>query len=179
MRNLPCPATRRRLALAAALLLSAGCTTLDVAPRPELERNARWAVLPLANQTETPGAGLRAAAVVEGVLHARGVDPLARPPAALGAEVLFEAPAADAAERALSWARGAGVRYVVTGTVTEWRYRVGVDGEPAVGLALQVIDLSTGRTLWSGTGARSGFSREALSAVAQKLVRDLVAPLSR
>jgi TolB-like protein len=171
---------RRRLALAAALLLaSAGCTTVDLAPRAELERNARWAVLPLANHTETPGAGLRAAAVIEGVLHARAVGPIVRAPAALGAETLFEAPPADAGERALAWARGAGVRYALTGTVTEWRYRVGVDGEPAVGLSLRVIDLADGRTVWSATGARSGWSREALSAVAQKLARDLVAPLAR
>jgi len=102
-----------------------------------------------------------------------------RAPAALGAETLFEAPPADAGERALAWARAAGVRYALTGSVTEWRYRVGVDGEPAVGLSLRVIDLADGRTVWSATGARSGWSREALSAVAQKLARDLVAPLAR
>jgi hypothetical protein len=33
--------------------------------------------------------------------------------------------------------------------------------------------------LWSATGARSGWSRESLAAVAQKLSRDLTAPLAR
>lgn len=173
-------ATSRRLLLAAfALAVAAGCGTIDVAPRADLDRSARWAVLPLANQTETPGAGQRAAAVIEGVLLAHGFPNLVRPPASLGAESLFEPADGAAADKALAWARGADVRYALTGTVTEWRYKVGVDGEPAVGLALQVIDLSTGQTVWAATGGRSGWSREALSAVAQKLVRDLTAPLAR
>ena len=171
---------QRRTLLAASLLAAvAGCSTVDVAPRADLDRGARWAVLPLANQTETPGAGQRAAAVIEGVLHTRGITNVARPPASLGAESLFEPADAANADKALEWARGAGVRYALTGTVTEWRYKVGVDGEPAVGLSLQVIDLSSGRTAWAATGGRSGWSREALSAVAQKLVRDLTAPLAR
>jgi len=176
----PHPGSRLRLLLLGALLLAlSGCSTIDVAPRVDLDRAARWAVLPLANQTETPGAGQRAAAVIEGVLHARGITNVARPPASLGAESLFEPADAGSADKALAWARAADVRYAVTGTVTEWRYKVGVDGEPAVGLSLQVIDLSSGRTAWAATGGRSGWSREALSAVAQKLVRELTAPLAR
>ncbi|MGQ9686803.1 MAG: penicillin-binding protein activator LpoB, partial [Thiobacillaceae bacterium] len=61
---------------------------------------------------------------------------------------------------------------------SEWRYKIGVDGEPAVGLTLQVIDLVNGKVVWTASGGRSGWSREALSAVAQKLVRDLTQPLA-
>lgn len=171
--------TRRACLVGALALFAAGCSTVDVAPRVELDRSARWAVLPLANRTETPAAGLRAAAVVEGVLATRGVGNLVRPPSELTTETLFDPPAKDAAERALAWARSADVRYAVTGSVTEWRYKVGVDGEPAVGITLQVIEVASGRVLWSAAGARSGFSREALAAVAQKLVRELTAPLAR
>jgi TolB-like protein len=172
------PSLRRAL-LAAVLLALAACSTVDRAPRAELDRAARWAVLPLANHTETPGAGQRAAAVVDGVLRARGLADVQRAPATLGQESLFEPADAQATDKALAWAKSAGVRFAVTGTVTEWRYKVGVDGEPAVGLTLQVVDLTTGRTAWAATGARSGWSREALSAVAQKLVRDLTEPLAR
>jgi len=56
----------------------------------------------------------------------------------------------------------------------EWRYKVGVDGEPAAGVTLQIIDVATGELLWSGSGGKSGWSREALSAVAHKLIRDLL-----
>lgn len=36
------------------------------------------------------------------------------------------------------------------------------------------IDVASGDTLWSGTGGKSGWSREALAAVAQQLIRDLL-----
>jgi hypothetical protein len=54
-----------------------------------------------------------------------------------------------------------------------------VDGEPAVGVALSVVDVSSGRTVWSGVGARSGWSRDALSAVAQRLLKSLLEPAVR
>jgi TolB-like protein len=169
----------RTLAFLLTALLAAACGTLDLAPAPRLDKSAKWGVLPLANHTETPGAGQRAAAVVDGVLRAHGFADVARAPASLAGDALFEPADAAAQDKALAWARSAGLRYALTGTVTEWRYKVGVDGEPAVGLALQVIDVQSGAPLWSATGARSGWSREALAAVAQKLVRDLVAPLGR
>jgi hypothetical protein len=181
--------TCRRCSLAssfwalAIVAAAAACTTIDVAPRADLERGQRWAVLTLDNHTETPQAGSRAAAIVEGVLRARGIGDLLRAPASLGAESLFEPREAEeqekTRERALAWARAAGVRYLVGGSVSEWRYKVGVDGEPAVGLALQVTDLASAKVVWTATGARSGWSREALAAVAQKLSRDLTAPLAR
>jgi TolB-like protein len=152
------------------------CSTLDVAPRGNLDPQARWAMLPFTNHTETPQAGSRAAAIVEAVLRTRGVMNLERAPQP-DAETLFD-PAPQSIEKSLAWARNAGVRYALTGTVSEWRYKVGVDGEPAVGLTLQAIEVASGKVVWSASGGRSGFSREALSAVAQKLARDLTAPLA-
>ena len=55
---------------------------------------------------------------------------------------------------------------------------MGVDGEPAVGLTLQLKDVSSGKVVWSASGGKSGWSREALSAVAQKLTRDLLSTLT-
>ena len=55
----------------------------------------------------------------------------------------------------------------------EWRCKVGVDVEPAAGITLQIIDVQSGDILWSGAGGKSGWSREALSAVAQQLLRQL------
>jgi TolB-like protein len=81
--------------------------------------------------------------------------------------------------RALEWARGERARYALTGTVDEWRYKVGVDGEPAVGITLQVIEVQSGNVIWSAAGSRTGWSRDAVSAVAQKLLRQLLSPLGR
>jgi TolB-like protein len=165
-----------RIALAAVLWLAsllAACSTLDAGQAPALEANARWAVLPFANNTETPLAGSRAEAIAEALLRARGVAEVRGAPAGQQ-DALLEPTDGKSQEAALDWARKEGARYALAGHVDEWRYKVGVDGEPAVGVALSVIDVQSGKTLWSGVGARSGWSRESLAAVAQKLMRELL-----
>ena len=44
------------------------------------------------------------------------------------------------------------------GAVDEWRYKVGVDGEPAAGVTLQIIDVASGDILWSGGVGTQGWS---------------------
>lgn len=80
--------------------------------------------------------------------------------------------------QALSWAREQKLDYVVSGSVEEWQYKSGLDGEPAVGISLQIIEPATGRVLWSKSGARAGWSRESLAGTAQKVLRTLVGDLS-
>lgn len=176
---LPTPAgpRPRTLLLALLVLTLASCATVVAPPAPPLDRGAAWAVLPIRNDTETALAGNRAAAIVDSVLRAQGLARLTEAPG-VRAEALAETVDDQALEHALAWARGERIRYGITGTVTEWRYKVGVDGEPAVGLTLQVLDIDSGKVLWSASGGRSGFSRESLSGVAQDLVQKLVAPLA-
>ena len=64
-----------------AIAVLAACTTVDIGPPPTVERGAKWALLPVANHTETPQAGLRAEVILDGVLRANGVRDLARYPA--------------------------------------------------------------------------------------------------
>jgi len=163
-----------RLFAAGLLLLLAACTTMDRGQPPELERNAAWVVLPFANHTETPLAGSRAEAIAEALLRTNGMKSVKRYPGAAQQEALFDAGERKQQDEALAWAKQQGARYALGGAVDEWRYKVGVDGEPAAGVTLQIIDVASGETLWSGTGGKSGWSREALSAVAQQLIRDLL-----
>jgi hypothetical protein len=65
----------------------------------------------------------------------------------------------------------------VAGSVEEWRYKVGLDGEPVAGVTLRVIDLQNGRVLWSGSGSRSGWSRDGLSTVGHQLIGRLLSEL--
>jgi hypothetical protein len=163
------------LAVAAAGIVAAGCAVVDSSGPSGADRGARWALLPFANHTETPMAGNRAEAITEALLLSRGVAGVARYPASLAEDGLFEADAARRTdEQARAWARTSGARYAVGGAVDEWRYKVGVDGEPAVGVALTIVDLADGRVIWSGVGGKSGWSREALAAVAQKLIGELL-----
>ncbi|MBI2308272.1 MAG: penicillin-binding protein activator LpoB [Rhodocyclales bacterium] len=163
-----------RLILLASVLLLTACSTLDRSEAPPLSSKALWVVLPFANNTETPLAGSRAEAIAEGLLRSNGISRLRRYPASLQQDALFEPGGRKEADAALAWAREQGARYALSGSVDEWRYKVGVDGEPAVGIALSIVDVASGETLWSGVGGKSGWSREALSAVAQQLMRSLL-----
>lgn len=164
------------LALGGTLVLLSACSTLDRSQPPVLERPAAWVVLPFANHTETPLAGSRAEAIALALLHAQGVGKVQRYDTNAQQEALFDGGDSKRQQEALEWAREHQVRYALTGAVDEWRYKVGVDGEPAVGVTMQIIDVASGDILWSGAGGKSGWSREALSAVAQKLMRSLLQP---
>ncbi|MGZ5120465.1 MAG: penicillin-binding protein activator LpoB [Burkholderiales bacterium] len=155
---------------------AAGCATTDYTGRsPALDRGAKWVMLPVMNHTEVPQAGLRAEAITEALLRAHGVGNLTRYPPALNPDTLFEPAERKVLAEADKWARSEGARYAIYGAVDEWRYKVGVDGEPAVGVALHIMDLQTNNVVWSGVGGKSGWSRESLSGVAQKLIRQLLA----
>lgn len=171
-------ATRAGVAWLMAALLG-GCAVVDQSAPPPVAKGDAWTVLPIANHTETPQAGQRAAAIAQGLLRAYGYANLTPYAGGGDDETLFDPAKPDAQQNALNWARQQNIRYALSGAVTEWRYKVGVDGEPAVGLSFDVIDVASGKIVWTGTGSRTGWSRDALSGVAQKLERDLLAPLAR
>ncbi len=153
----------------------AGCSTLKGSRAPDMDLGARWILLPSINNTETPQAGGRLDSIAASLLRTHGVADLSLYPAGQGGDALFESADRKSQEAALAWAKKQGARYAVAGTVDEWRYKVGLDGEPAAGISLSIIELSTGRVLWSGTGARTGWSRESVAGVAQELTDDLIA----
>lgn len=160
------------VAATGALILGA-CTTIDRGPSPVFERDAIWAVLPVINHTEAPQAGLKVEAIAEALLRNRGLK-LKRYPASMSRESLFEPAERKLVDEALAWAKTEGARYALTGAVEEWRYKVGIDGEPAVGVTLQVLDVRSGEVLWTSTGGKTGWSREGLAAVAQKLLKEML-----
>ena len=133
------------------------------------------AMLPVANFTDVPQAGLRVESLLESALRQSGLKQLVIYPPALNPETLFEPGERKAQAEAEKWAKAQGMRYVVTAAVNEWRYKVGVDGEPAVGMMLQVKDLSNDQVVYSSAGGRTGGSRQALSAVGLQLTNELVA----
>ena len=158
----------------AALLLAACTTTSSISNGGVLDAGAKWALLPMTNHTDTPQAALSAEAIAEHQLRLRGVANIVRYPATLSRDTLFEPSERRVLDEAQKWAREQGARYGVQGAVEEWRYKVGIDGEPAVGVTLQVVDLTSGTVVWSASGAKSGWSREALSQVANKLMDSLL-----
>src|SRR5690606_10564968 len=93
-------------------------------------------------------------------------------------DLLMTSSADRVQKQALEWAQNSGARYALTGSVQEWRYKVGLDGEPVVGLTLNLIDLSDASVVWSATGSRSGWSRSSLAGVGQTLIKDMLDSIS-
>lgn len=167
-----------KLAILLITVFLGACASSVVTQQPAsapLDRGGKWALLPIVNHTDVPQAGLRAESIAEVLLRKRGVGNLRRYPPTLNPDSLFEPAERKQAEDALAWAHEQGMRYAMTGAVDEWHYRVGIDGEPAVGMTLQIIDLKDNdRVVWSAAGAMSGTSRTALTAVAQELMGKLI-----
>lgn len=161
------------LILTATVLLD-GCATQEVHVGAPLDARARWALLPIANYAETAQAGQRAQAILTTLLRSRGVVEIQTSPEIADSEGLPEMDDRRRLDTARAWARQQGYTYGVTGSVEEWHYKSGTDGEPAAAVSLRVIDMATGQTVWSATGARTGWGRESVSGVAQKLLKDLL-----
>lgn len=170
---------KRRLLAAACVVvigLSVGCGVRHAHQTQVLPRQARWVALPWTNLADTPQAGERAEAILTTLLRARGIQPDLPPVEGFGADLAL-ADGRQRAEHALSWARKEGFAFAITGTVTEWSYRSGPEGEPAVGLSVMVVELPGGEVVWSASGARSGWAREPVSGAAQVLLEELLAKL--
>ena len=150
-----------------------GCSAMQVdkTPLPKQIHHATLALIPFTNYTQTPMAGYRAAAFAQAVAREKGLQIVAlhmRPdPDALDENT--PDPNTFAAE-----AKRSGARYLLTGEVTEWRYKTGIDGEPAVGLVVRIVDLTNDKTLYSAAGSKSGWGHQSIGVVAQSLLERIV-----
>lgn len=64
--------------------------------------------------------------------------------------------------------------YVIFGSVNEFRYKTGIDGEPVVSITLRVYDTKTERIIYTGTASASGWAYESLGTIAQRILNNLV-----
>jgi hypothetical protein len=155
------------------LSLSLGaCSIQSSQPDVHLPLEGNWVMLPLVNYSQAPQAGERAEQILYTLLAKKGLS--ATPYPAAGNQ---DMPLLDDTERlqqALQWARQRGAIYAISGSVDEWQYKSGLDGEPAVGITLRVIEPSSGRILWSASAARAGWSRESLAGAGQRVLDSLV-----
>ncbi len=164
------------LALGCALLLGA-CSVTRLQDGAALDPAARWIQLPLVNLAESPRAAERAEAILATHLRARGVRDLAshtERPDAGDSGLLEQLDDSRRQREALLYARAEGYRYAVAGSVDEWGYKRGLDGEPAVGISLQLIDAASGAVLWSASGARTGWGFESAAGAANRLLDELL-----
>ena len=151
-----------------------GSTVSTIQRGPAIRGGARWVLLPMSNYSETPQAGERAGALLETLLRRAGVSQLAVYAGAGSDDAQVTSSDRQRSDQALDWAKKQGFQYAVSGSVQEWRYKSGLDGEPAVGITFRVIDIGSGRVLWSASGTRSGSAGDNTSGAALKLLDGLV-----
>jgi curli biogenesis system outer membrane secretion channel CsgG len=157
----------------------AACTTvIEKSGRSNLESQKSWILLPFQNYSGTPRAGEKIEEILATLLRSKGIDNLQvyqnQNEKAENWPILDEK---GFQNNALFWARQHKFDYGVTGNIEEWQYKSSVGGEPAVGLSLRVIEIASGRVVWSTTGAKSGWSAETVSGTAQGLVDEMLARL--
>ncbi|MGH8319991.1 MAG: penicillin-binding protein activator LpoB [Steroidobacteraceae bacterium] len=159
----------------AALGLS-GCATtqFNSAPSPHPDRQALWCVLAPINSTPTPYAGERVQQQLAALLGAQGLTHVLLAPAPGDNGPLPIDNGTTGERQALDWARHHEARYALEGSVDEWDYKVGLDGQPAVGVTLRLLDLQSGEIIWSGVASASGDSREGLAVLSERTLSGLL-----
>jgi polysaccharide biosynthesis protein PelC len=170
---------RKHILLIAGLTIALGaCTVHHMQPSSPLPKQARWVVLPVVNLAEAPLAGEKVEALLDNALRLHGLKTLQRqdPPASKANDLLLSDQRRY--EQALAAARQGDAGFAVTGSVQEWRYKTGLDGEPAVGLTLQVLELPSARVLWTASGAKTGWGYANVSGTAQQLIAELLESLT-
>lgn len=158
----------------AVLALLVGCGSMTSTPPVVAQANDRWVLLPVKNLSTTPSAGEKVLELAETQLRARGVTQISSyaPTENLSLVALLDN--SDQQKSAQAWARESGAQYALSGTVHEWHYKLGADREPAVGLSMKLIEVSTGNVLWQGSAARTGWGYSNLSGIGDKVVRELL-----
>ena len=121
------------------------------------------AVFAFDNYTDTPQAGKRAASLAEGVLSAAGYT----------TKNLVDHRLVSNEEQRLQ-AKKSGAKYMLIGGVSEWRYKTGIDGEPAVSLSCKLIDVKNAKTIWSGVASDNDWGNASVGTVAQELLEDIL-----
>ncbi|MFM2476146.1 protein PelC [Celerinatantimonas sp. MCCC 1A17872] len=154
------------------LLLLSACSATRVSS-VALPAQQKVALMPLVNYTQTPLAGQRAEDMLASLWFQQKLPTLLRYPRKAQGNL----PSIDDQQRldaAHAWLSHQSADYVLSGSIDEWRYKAGLDGEPTVSVTLQLVDKHTDKVIWSGTVAKTGWGRESVSSVGQKVIAQLI-----
>ncbi len=162
------------------LCMLTACTTINSSRQvTQTSANQPWGIVAFNNNTETPQAGNRATSITANVLRAKGVYNLSTFQPYGDCSQLVSCPSTSIPLRSvLAWAQKRNLCYVMTGSVNEWQYKVGLDGEPVAAVALQLYDVNSGRVIWSAVGSKIGNGRSGLGNVGQSLIDNMLKSLA-
>jgi len=159
------------------LVLLSGCSTAGITttskslPQVYRDHNAthdekrsiKVTVFRLNNYTDTPRAGLRASNIMEGLLLTRGYK--------VTSHINEKTPSLKKARKI---AKSDKSKYFMYGGVSEWRYKTGIDGEPAVSLQMSLYKTKNAKLVWSATGSDSDWGNASIGTTAQDLIDEML-----
>ncbi|MCK5898470.1 MAG: hypothetical protein KAG06_05310 [Methylococcales bacterium] len=165
-----------KLLLLITVTLLSGCSVYEIQKTTPFKSSSQWVMLPFINHSDTPEAGERALDIATTLLRSKkALNGLSTYLAEEGDdESLPELDQKKTLLKAKKWAVDKKYQFAVSGSVQEWRYKSGLDAEPAVGITLTVTNLKTGKVVWSASGSKTGWGRESVSGVAHKLMSNLI-----
>ena len=163
---------QRLLGVAFFIFFMMGCSAIVNKNNVTLPLNKKYAIGSFWNYTETPMAGLRASTIVESVLSKKNISLISL----IGGsdEMELSKSKLTLLNETKEQAKQLGVDYLIVGNVQEWRYKTGIDGEPVVSYSIRVIDLESGKVLFNGVGAKSGWGHKSIGVVAQEIAENLI-----
>ncbi len=165
-----------RLLAACVLLFTAGCATVvhHGGPTRNVITVERLLLPPFVNATDDEHASRALTEMTGSALVEAGIS-------LFQTEELLIKSAADKAQgadgRYAELARTVSATHLLIGTVHEYRYKTDLDGDPAVGITLRLVDAATGQTLWQGTSGNVGYAFASVTSAGRKAVRTLVQEL--
>ncbi|MDV5167553.1 hypothetical protein [Photobacterium rosenbergii] len=167
---------KKTLTLASLLTLSA-CSSYQVTDSNQFPSDSSWAIMPLYNHSSTPLAAEKAEQILSSQLFAKGIVAIKYPASAANdLQSILDDSAKQ--KQAQTWLATQPVDYVITGSVEEWHYKSGLDGEPAVGITLEVKSAKSGKTYWQASGSRGGWGRESVSGTGHIVIEELLSGLN-
>lgn len=179
-------AALKKLLLVVLLLSLAACAyEQQYMRKAEIRSRARFAaVLPMVNLSSYPHAGRIVSDILTTELYALSDFQLMEGTSVMNRLQGDAADLDDALDRmvVLDAGQRLGVDTVIYGSVSEYRYKRGLNEDPVVGINIRMLDVKTGKILWAGSQSRTGgcfwFCEDSLNRLAQKVCHALVAEMT-
>ncbi len=181
MRRLSC------VIILAFLGLLTACTNshrVDYVRGKEISAQKRYvAVLPLVNLTSHPYAGRIVGDILSSELYAATnftfMERTAMAEKIKGKEDDLEYVMDKGVAQRIG--RELGVDTVVYGSVSEYRYKLGIDQDPVVGINLRLLDVASGDVLWATSMSKTGgcwfVCEDSLNRLAQDVCQSMVSEM--
>jgi polysaccharide biosynthesis protein PelC len=166
----------RKLWLAIVVLAISACATQFNGQSPKLDRHKTVYIMPLENQSNMPMAQAQAEQLIASVLAESGLKVKLYPKQNIN-DLQASLEPQLRLNQATTWLSSQASGYVITGSVQEWQYKYGLDGEPAIGITL-TLNTTEGNALWRGSVSKSGWGRESLPHIALKALENLLDALN-